>query len=152
MANLNRADIIGNLGSEPELKYTLNGTPVCTLSIATNRKWTDKNNKEHEEVTWHRVVVWDKQAENVQKFLSKGDPVYVTGRMQTRKYTDDKGNDRYVTEVVAQSVQFLKPKPSNRPPHPADHDHSSSRSDGPPEGDWDTPSGPPPDMDDNTGF
>lgn len=121
MANLNEARIIGNLGQEPELKYTQTGRPVCTLNIATNRVWTDDaTKKEQSEVSWHRVVVWGKQAENAAKYLAKGDPVFVGGRMHTRSYEDSEGKMRWVTEVIAQSVQFLKPAPKNRPPHPGD--------------------------------
>lgn len=149
MASLNRVDIIGNLGQEPELKYTQTGKPVCTLNVATNREWKDDTGKVHKEVSWHRVVVWGKQAENASKYLGKGDPVYVSGRMETRKYTDKDNIDRWVTEVVAQSVQFLKPAPSNRPPHPGEAAPSNG---GPPGDDWDRPMGTPPPEDDGIAF
>lgn len=125
MPSLNQVNLIGNVGGAPELRYTQNGTPVCMLSVATNRRWTDDAGKEHEEVEWHRVVVWAKQAENASKYLAKGDPVYVGGRLQTRKWEDKDGIDRWTTEIVAQSVQFLKPAPKgNRVPHPADSNGS----------------------------
>lgn len=145
MASVNEVRIIGNLGANPDLRHTQTGRSVATLSVATNRRWEDDNGKKHEETTWHRVVVWAKQAENVAKFCSKGDPVYVAGRLATRTYTDNEGVERYAVEVIAQSVQFLKPAPgSNRPPHPADESGGSAG--GPPPGDDDMP--PPPDDDD----
>lgn len=124
MASLNRADIIGNLGDDPDLRTTPAGRSVATMSIATNRRWTttdDKGKEErHEEVSWHRVVVWGRQAEQAAKSLRKGDPVYIEGRMHTRKYTDKDGIDRWTTEVIARMVQFLKPAPAGaRAPHPA---------------------------------
>lgn len=149
MPSVNEARIIGNLGNAPDVRHTQAGTAVCTLSIATNRKWKDDAGKEHEEVSWHRVVVWGKQAENAGKYLAKGDPVYVAGRMQTRSYTDDKGIERWVTEVVAQSVQFLKPAPRSGPPHPAGAGRDTG---GPPPAEWSDSGGPPPAGDDDIPF
>lgn len=104
---LNKAMIIGNLGDDPELRYTQSGTPVANLSIATNRKWTDKSGESNEQTEWHRVVVFGRQAENCEKYLKKGRQVYVEGRLQTRSWDDRDGNKRYTTEIVAQTVQFL---------------------------------------------
>ena len=104
---LNKAMIIGNLGQDPELRYTQKGTAVATLSVATNRKWKDGQGNPQEETQWHRVVVWDRQAESCEKYLSKGRQVFVEGRLKTRKWQDESGNDRYTTEIVAQRVQFL---------------------------------------------
>ena len=137
MASLNVVHIIGNLGDAPELKKTQTGRSVCTLSIATNRKWKDDAGKEQEEVQWNRVVVWGVQAENAARYLKKGSSVFVAGRLATRKYTAEDGIDRWVTEVVAQLVQFLDRAPKNRPPHPADSPAGDSEA----PGDW----GPPPD-------
>lgn len=121
MASVNEARIMGNLGADPELRFTKSGKPVASLSIATTRKWTDPNSGEvHEETEWHRVVVWGKQAEAVSKHKHKGDQVYVAGRLQTRKYTDDAGVDRWATEIVAEQVLFTGRAPSSRPAHPAD--------------------------------
>lgn len=123
--SLNRATIIGNLGSSPDLKHTQSGTAVCTLSIATNRKWKDKDDKEHEEVEWHRVVVWGKQAENCAKYLGKGKQVYVEGRLRTQKWEDDKNIERWTTEIVASRVQFLgKGEGSKRQPAPSQFEDS----------------------------
>lgn len=108
MASLNRVQIIGNLGQDPELRYTQNQTAVCTLNIATTeyRSGGEGNDKESF-TTWHRVVAWSKQAENCNKFLAKGRQVYVEGRLQTRQWEDQNGNKRYTTEIVAQNVLFL---------------------------------------------
>ena len=106
MNGVNKVILIGNLGADPELKYTGAGTAVATLSLATNRKWTNKQGEPQEDTQWHRVVVWDKTAENCAEYLAKGRSVYVEGRLQTRQW-DDSGVTRYTTEVVAQSVVFL---------------------------------------------
>lgn len=107
-ASINKVILIGNLGAKPELKYLPSGQAVCELRLATNEKWKDKDEKTQERTEWHRVVVWGKQGENCAKYLDKGRPVYVEGRLQTRSW-DDKtsGEKRYMTEIVAQSVQFL---------------------------------------------
>lgn len=106
MASLNKIMIIGNLGQDPELRYTANQTAVVTLNVATTENWTrDGQRQEHTE--WHRVIVWNKQAENCAKYLSKGRSVYVEGRLQTRSWDDKNGQKRYSTEVVASTVQFL---------------------------------------------
>ncbi len=105
--SVNKAIIIGNLGADPEVRYTQSGTPVANLSIATNESWTDKSGQRQERTEWHRVVVFGNTAENCAKYLSKGRQVYVEGRIQTNKWQDNDGNDRYTTEIVAQNVTFL---------------------------------------------
>jgi len=107
---INKAIIIGNLGQDPEMRYTTSGTAVATLSVATSRKWKDKSGAPQEETEWHRVVVWDKSAEFCSNYLSKGSKVYVEGRLQTRKWQDKDGNDKYTTEIIANTVQSLSPK------------------------------------------
>jgi len=107
MAGVNKAIIVGNLGREPELRYTQGGSPVCQLSVATTRAYTNKNNDRVEETEWHRVVVWGKSAEHCNTYLGKGRQVYVEGRIQTRSYEDKEGIKRYSTEIVADTVQFL---------------------------------------------
>ena len=104
---LNKAMVIGNLGEDPEMRYTQSGQAVVNFSVATNRRWTDSNGEQQEETDWHRIVAWGKQAESVDEYLSKGSSVYVEGRMQTRSYEDNDGVTRYVTEIVAMLVQFL---------------------------------------------
>ena len=107
MAGVNKVILLGNLGRDPELRYTQSGTAVCQLSIATSRTFTDRNNERREETEWHRVVVWGKQGENCAKYLKKGRQAYVEGRLQTRSYEDKEGIKRYSTEVVADVVQFI---------------------------------------------
>lgn len=110
--SVNKAIILGRLGQDPELRYTQSGQAVCNLSVATNRKYT-RDGKPVEEVEWHRVVAWGKQAENCEKYLSKGRQVYVEGRIQTREWEDKEGNRRWSTDIVAQNVTFLSDGSSN---------------------------------------
>lgn len=107
MSSLNKAQLIGNLGAKPEVKYTPSGTAVAELRIATSERYTDKSGEKVEKTEWHRVVVWDKLAENCAKYLDKGRSVYVEGKIQTRKWQDKEGTDRYTTEIVAHDVKFL---------------------------------------------
>lgn len=114
--------LIGNLGADPELRYLPDGNAVATLSLATTRRWKDKQSGEkREEAEWHRVVLWGKLAEIAGEYLKKGGQIYVEGRLQTRKWTDDKGTDRYSTEIVGQEMHMLGKKDgqaSGRPPQP----------------------------------
>jgi len=106
--SLNRVMIIGNLGQDPELRYTANQTPVATFSLATTDYRTGADCQRQEVTEWHRVVVWSKMAENCAKFLAKGRTVFIEGRLQTRSWDDKQsGQKRYQTEIVAQNVQFL---------------------------------------------
>lgn len=107
MASVNKVILIGNLGADPELRKVDSGDSVCELRVATNEKWIDKSGEKQERVEWHRVVVWGKSGEACAKFLSKGSPVYVEGKNRTRSWDDKDGNKRYMTEVVANDVQFL---------------------------------------------
>lgn len=107
MASVNKAIIIGNLGQDPELRYTASGAAVASLSIATNERWKDKDGNWQDRTEWHRVSVWGRTAENCGKYLAKGRSVYVEGRIQTRKWEDKEGQTRYTTEIVAQNVTFL---------------------------------------------
>jgi single-strand DNA-binding protein len=108
MRGVNKAIIIGNLGKDPELRYTATGTPVAKFSVATSESWTNKQTNTKEEKTeWHNIVVWGKMAEICGEYLKKGRPVYLEGRIQTRKWEDKEGNNRYSTEIVANNVQFL---------------------------------------------
>ena len=107
MASVNKAILIGNLGGDPELRYTPSGMAVCNFSIATTEKWRDKQTNEMKESTnWHRIVLWGKQAETAKQYLTKGSPVYIEGRIQTRSW-DDNGVKKYITEIVGQRLQFL---------------------------------------------
>ena len=108
MAGINKVILIGNLGRDPEIRYTQGGSPVCKLNLATTRQWLNKQTNERvEETEWHRVTVWGKQAEHCNNYLSKGRSVYVEGRLKTSSYDDKDGNKRYSTEIIAETVQFL---------------------------------------------
>ncbi len=104
---LNRAMIIGRLGQDPELKYTQSGVPLCNLNIATSENYLDRDGNKVERTEWHRVSVFQRVAENCATFLRKGSLVYVEGSINTRKWQDQQGQDRYTTEIRAQRVQFL---------------------------------------------
>ena len=107
---LNKAQIIGNLGQDPELRYTASQVPVSTFSVATTDYRASKDGQKQEQTEWHRVVVFGKVAENCSKYLKKGRTVYIEGRMQTRSWIDkNTGDKRYVTEVLGNIVQFLSP-------------------------------------------
>jgi len=116
MASVNKAIIVGHLGGDPEVRSTQSGMSVCNFTVATSEK-----NKDGAETTeWHRIVCFGKTADNVGKYLTKGSQVYVEGRIQTRKWTDKEGNDRYTTEIVGNQIAFLgggaaKPKPQAAP-------------------------------------
>ena len=107
MGSVNKVILVGNLGADPELKYTPSNRPVCNLSVATNEVWKDKGGNKQEKTEWHRVNVWGDQAEHCSKYLAKGRTVYVEGRLQTRSWDDKEGKKRYSTEVVAERVVFL---------------------------------------------
>ncbi len=107
MASVNKVILVGNLGSDPEVRYLPSGQPVCNFNIATTERWTGKDGNPGERTEWHRIVVFGKQAENCKEYLKKGRQVYVEGRLQTREWNDKEGHKRTTTEVVAQVVQFL---------------------------------------------
>lgn len=119
MGSVNKVLIIGNAGKDPETKYTESGTAVCTLTLATKHSWKEKDGQRQEKTEWHRVVFWGKLAEIVDKYVKKGSQVYVEGRIETRKWTDKTGNDKYTTEIVADQMQML----SGRPKAEVDNDN-----------------------------
>ena len=105
---INKAILIGNLGNDPDIRYTASGTAIANISLATAESWRDKNSGEQQERTeWHRIVFFGRLAEIVGEYLRKGSQIYVEGRIQTRKWQDKEGNDRYTTEVVANEMQML---------------------------------------------
>ncbi len=105
---INKVILIGNLGKDPDIRYTPGGAAVANVTIATNESWKDKNTGEMQERTeWHNVVFFSRLAEIVGEYLRKGSQVYVEGRLQTRKWQDKSGNDRYTTEIVANEMQML---------------------------------------------
>lgn len=105
--SFNKIIIVGNLGRDPELRYTPQGTAVCNFSVATNERRRDKAGEQQDVTTWFRVNAWGRQAENVSKYLSKGRRVYVEGRLHVEEWTDRDGKQRYTLEVNASDVQFL---------------------------------------------
>ncbi|MFQ5477653.1 MAG: single-stranded DNA-binding protein [Candidatus Binatia bacterium] len=107
MASVNKVIIVGNLGKDPELRHTSSGKAVVSMTVATNERWVDQSGERQERTEWHNVVVWGRQAETCAQYLQKGRSVYLEGRLQTRKWQDKDGNDRYTTEVIADRVQFL---------------------------------------------
>ena len=108
MASVNKVILIGNLGRDPEVRYAPSGSAICNVTLATSRQWKDKNSGERQEETeWHRVVFYDRLAEIAGEYLKKGRPVYVEGRLKTRKWTDKDGVDKYTTEIVADQMQLL---------------------------------------------
>ncbi len=108
MASVNKVIIIGNLGKDPEVRYMPSGSAICTITVATSRQWKDKTSGERQEETeWHRVTFFERMAEIAGEYLKKGRPVYVEGRLKTRKYTDKDGVEKYSTEIVATDMQLL---------------------------------------------
>ncbi len=113
MSSVNKALIIGNLGQDPEIKYTQSGSPVANLSVATSERWKDKNTGEQKEQTeWHRVVVFGRLAEIAEQYLKKGSKIFIEGKIQTRNWEDADGNKKYTTEVVAREMTMLDSKAS----------------------------------------
>lgn len=108
MASVNKVILVGNLGRDPEVRYSPDGRAMANITIATSSYWTDKNtNERREETEWHRIAFFGRQAEVVAQYLKKGSAVYVEGRLKTRKWTDKDGIDRYSTDVIADSMQML---------------------------------------------
>lgn len=105
--SVNLAILVGNLGKDPEVRFTPSGRAVANFPIATSEMWTGQDGNRQERTEWHNIVVWGKQAESCGQYLSKGRQVFVQGSIRTRSYDDKEGNKRYVTEIVAQRVQFL---------------------------------------------
>ena len=129
---LNKVMLIGNLGKDPEVKYTQSGTAVAAFNVATMEQWKDKDGKKQESTEWHRVVAWGKLAEICGEYLQKGSKVYIEGKILTRKWKDQNGNDKFTTEIQAREMKMLSPKgnnneggvyndgPSEQPPFPND--------------------------------
>src|SRR5512143_4135150 len=109
--SLNKAMIIGNLGRDPEMRYTPSGQPVTQFTVAVNRNYKDGNGEWQEETEWFRVVAWGPRAERTAEYLRKGRKVYVEGRLQTRQWEDQSGQKRYTTELIASTVTALDPRP-----------------------------------------
>lgn len=102
--SVNKVILLGNVGRDPEIRYTSSGAPIATISLATNRSRQDANGNWTDETEWHRVIAWERQAEFIMNYVNKGRKLYVEGRLQTRKWTDKNGVERYTTEVVAREI------------------------------------------------
>jgi len=107
MASVNKVILMGNLGKDPEVRFMPNGDAVCNFSIATTDNWKDKNGEKQERTEWHNIVMYRKLAEIAGEYLKKGRPVFIEGRLQTRKWQTKEGQDRYTTEIIAESMQML---------------------------------------------
>ena len=111
---INKVILVGHLGKDPEIRYSANGAAIANVSLATSESWKDRNTGEKQERTeWHRVVFFSRLAEIVGEYLKKGGQIYIEGRLQTRKWQDKDGNDRYTTEIVANEMQMLGSRASN---------------------------------------
>ncbi len=128
---INKVILIGNLGADPEVRYTQADVPVATFSVATTEKWKDQDGNMQESTEWHRVVAWQRLAEICGEYLQKGSKVYIEGKLQTRKWTDNNGVDRYTTEVVAREMKMLDRKGGNGtyPPPPEEPQGPTSMGD-----------------------
>jgi len=114
MASVNKAILIGNLGADPEIKYTPSGTAVANFSLATREQWTNKDNEKKERTEWHRIVLWDKQADNAAEYLKKGSLAYVEGRIETKSWEDNQGIKKYTTEIIGNKVIYLDTKSNQK--------------------------------------
>ena len=111
MSSLNKILLIGHLGKDPEIRYTPDGSPVATFSLATSETWTDKNGSRQEHTEWHTIVAWNRLADLSKRFLSKGRQVYVEGRIRSREWNDRDGNKRRTTEIIATQMVLLGSRP-----------------------------------------
>ena len=132
MAGVNKVILIGNLGRDPEVRYTPDGMAVATFSIATSREWNDKNSGEKKKQTeWHRIVAFRRLAEFCGEYLSKGSQVYIEGHLQTRDWDDKEGNKRYTTEIVANQMQMLGSRASANAAGPSQYSSGPQTADQP---------------------
>jgi single-strand DNA-binding protein len=131
MASVNKVILVGNVGRDPELRYTQGGQPVASFSIATNERFKDKSGEWKDRTEWHRIVAWARLAEICGEYLKKGSPVYVEGRIQTRDWEDKEGNKRQTTEIVALSMQMLGRRGDSGGPSMGDDTQSRSGGDDP---------------------
>lgn len=117
MSGINKVIIIGNLGQDPDMRYTPTGAAVCSISVATTESW-NKDGQKQEKTEWHRIIIWNKRAEVCAKYLAKGSKVYIEGKLQTRSFEKD-GVKKYITEIIATDVQFLTKNESGNQERPA---------------------------------
>lgn len=128
--SFNKITLVGNLGRDPELRYTAQGTPVCSFSMATNERRKDKNGEMQDNTTWFRVTLWGRQAETASQYLQKGRPVYIEGRLRVEEWTDRDGKPRHTLEVHATDMQFIGGGARSDEPM---HERAASASAGPAE-------------------
>ena len=135
MASLIKVMLIGNLGKDPEVRYTAGGTAVASFSLATSERMKNKNGEWEEKTEWHNITLWARLAEIAGEYLSKGKTVYIEGRLQTRKWQDKDGKDRYTTEIVGEKMQMLSgrgeggaPSGGGRPQRPASNPYDQGSS------------------------
>jgi len=119
MASVNKAIILGNVGKDPDIRYTADGAAIANFSVATSENWKDKAGNKQEKTEWHRISAFGKLAEIIGQYVKKGTQVYIEGRIQTRKWQDKDGSDRYTTEIVASELRMLGGKSEDREPEPA---------------------------------
>lgn len=112
MSSVNKVILIGNLGKDPEVRYSQKGDAIANITLATTESWKDKNGEKQEKTEWHRVTFYKKLAEIAGEYLKKGKSIYVEGKLQTSKWTDKQGNERYTTEIVAHDMKMLGSAPS----------------------------------------
>lgn len=122
--SFNKITVVGNLGRDPELRYTPQGNAVCNFSVATNEKRRDKNGESQDVTTWFRITLWGKQAENASKYLTKGSSVYIEGRLRVEEWSDRDGKNRYTLDVHATDMQFIGGRSDDMPGSGASHDAS----------------------------
>ncbi len=137
MRGINKVILVGNLGKDPELRYTPNGTAVASFSLATSSRWKDSSGEFQEKTEWHRIIAWGRQAEVCNEYLKKGSQVYVEGRIQYRSFDDKDGNKKFVTEIIVGVMQMLGRKetgPQSPPEEVADAEKQA-----PAEGEEDLP-------------
>jgi single-strand DNA-binding protein len=130
VASVNKVILIGNLGKDPELRYTPGGSAVVNFPIATNERWKDKDGNPQERTEWHNIVLWGRLAEIANDYLRKGSPVYIEGRLQTRSWDDRDGNKRYTTEIVGTQMQMLGRAEGGGEGRPVGQDEGSGRETG----------------------
>jgi single-strand DNA-binding protein len=136
MASVNKVILVGNLGRDPEVRYSTDGAAIANISVATTDVWKDKNGDKQEKTEWHRVAFFGRLAEIAGEYLKKGSQVYLEGRLQTRKWQDKEGQERYTTEVIADRMQMLGGRsnmsggPSNEPPMDMGMDNGAPQSGG----------------------
>lgn len=127
MSSVNKAIVLGNLGKDPETRYTQNGDAVTNIVVATSEKWKDKSGEKQERTEWHRVTFFGRLAEVAGEYLKKGHIVYLEGKIQTRKYTDKEGIERYATEIVADRMQLLPQRDSGAREEPQERAPAKER-------------------------